>query len=108
MVAQAPSPKAEDIQIGLTTVPSPPKMGSNRLRFEVKDVSGTPVSDAKVEVSVGMPGMAGPKVGAKATKEPGVYEASTNLAMGGSWTAEVTASRPQGASKSTTFTLEVK
>jgi multidrug efflux pump subunit AcrA (membrane-fusion protein) len=108
MLAQAPSLKTGDMQIALTTVPNPPKMGSNRLRIEVKDASGTPVSDAKVEMSVGMPGMAGPKVGAKATKEPGVYEASTNLAMGGTWTAEVTASRPQGASKSTTFTLEVK
>jgi HlyD family secretion protein len=108
MVAQAPSSKAEDMQIALTTVPSPPKMGSSRLRFEVKDMSGTPVSDAKVEVSVGMPGMAGPKVTAKATKEPGVYEASANLAMGGTWTAEVTASRPQGTSKSAKFTLEVK
>ena len=108
MVAQAASPMAGDMRIALTTVPNPPKMGSNRLRIEVKDASGTPVSDAKVEMSVGMPGMAGPKVAAKATKEPGMYEASSNLAMGGTWTAEVTASRPQGASKSATFTLEVK
>jgi HlyD family secretion protein len=108
MVAQAPPPQAGDMQFALATVPNPPKMGNIRMRIEVKDASGTPIADANVEVSVGMPGMAGHKMTAKATKEPGVYEASAHLAMGGTWIAEVTATRPQGGAKSAKFNIEVK
>lgn len=108
LVAQAGGGMAENLQLSLTTVPASPKVGSNRFQIEVKDASGAPVSDAKVQVNTSMPGMAGPKATAKATKEPGVYEASATLAMGGAWTVEVTAARPQGGSKSAKFNVEVK
>lgn len=108
MVAQAGGGKAGDLQLSLTTVPASPKVGNNRLRITVKDPSGAPVSDAKIEVSAGMTGMAGPKAGAKPTKDPGVYEASANLAMGGAWTIEVTATHPQAGSQSAKFNIEVK
>ncbi len=108
LIAQASATKAGDLQVALATMPNPPKVGNNRMRIEVKDASGAPVSDAKVDLDTGMPGMAGPKVAAKATKDPGVYEASVNLAMGGAWTVTVNAVRPQGGSRSAKFTVEVK
>ncbi len=108
LVAQVGGGMAENLQLSLATIPANPKVGSNRFRIEIKDASSAPVSDAKVQVNTSMPGMAGPKATAKTTKEPGVYEVSATLAMGGSWTVEVTATRPQGESKSVKFNIEVK
>lgn len=108
LVAQAGGGKAEDLQLSLTTISPSPRMGNNRFRIEVKDFSGAPVEDAKVSLNTSMPGMAGPKATAKGTKDPGVYEASANLAMGGTWTIEVSASPPQGGSKTAKFNIEVK
>jgi len=103
--AAAPAGK---LQINLSSNPVKLSSGSARLRFEVKDATGGPVSDAKVEVSAGMPGMTVPKVTARAAKEPGVYEATVNLGMAGAWTVEVTATRPQGGATSAKFNLEAK
>lgn len=108
VVAQAGGGKAEDLQLSLTTIPANPRVGNNRLRIEVKDASGAPVTDAKVSVNTSMPGMAGPKATAKGAKDPGVYETIANLAMGGTWTIEVSAARQQGGSKTTKFNIEVK
>jgi nitrogen fixation protein FixH len=83
-------------------------VGNTRFRIEVKDASGAPVSDSKVAVSTGMPGMAGPKAAARATKDPGVYEATANLAMGGAWTIDVTAVSSRGGTKAAKFNIEVK
>jgi len=103
--AAAPAGK---LQINLSSNPVKLSSGSAKLRFEVKDATGGPVSDAKVEVSPGMPGMTVPKVTARAVKEPGVYEATVNLGMAGAWTVEVTATRPQGGATSAKFNLEAK
>jgi len=108
MVAQAPGGTPGDLQLSLTTVPASPQAGNTRFRIVVKDAAGSPVAGAKVELKTGMPGMAGPKATAKATKDAGVYEASANLAMGGTWTIEVTATPPQGGAKSAKFDIEVK
>jgi multidrug efflux pump subunit AcrA (membrane-fusion protein) len=108
MAAQATPPSSGDLQISMTTAPATPKVGSNRIRVEVKDASGAPVSDAKVELNTGMTGMAGPKATARPAKDPGVYEAPINLAMGGEWFVEVKVTQPQGVSKSAKFTIQVK
>jgi multidrug efflux pump subunit AcrA (membrane-fusion protein) len=108
MVAQATAPGAGDLQISMATAPAAPKVGTNRIRVEVKDAAGAPVSDAKVELNTGMTGMAGPKATARPAKDPGVYEASINLAMGGTWFVEVKVTQSQGVSKSVKFTIEVK
>ncbi len=108
MAAKASAPNGGSLRISLTTVPNPAKTGNNQMRIAVKDASGAAVSDAKVEVDTGMPGMAGPKALARAAKDPGVYEASVNLAMGGTWTVTVNAVRPQGGSQSAKFAIEVK
>ncbi|HEY7677877.1 MAG TPA: FixH family protein, partial [Candidatus Methylomirabilis sp.] len=109
-VAQAPAAGAETgkLQVNLSTVPATPRVGDARLRIEVKDSAGAPVSGATVELSTGMPGMAGPKVAARAAKEPGLYEAAVNLGMVGVWTVEVTVTRPGGGATSAKFNLEVK
>lgn len=36
-----------DLKISLTTAPSPPKVGQNTLRIEVRDRSGAPVTEAQ-------------------------------------------------------------
>jgi hypothetical protein len=75
---------------------------------EVKDASNRPLSGATVEVGAGMPGMNVPKVPARPTAEPGVYEATLNFGMAGAWTIEVTATAPQGTTTSTKFKVEAK
>jgi multidrug efflux pump subunit AcrA (membrane-fusion protein) len=103
--AVAPAGK---LQIALASNPVTLSSGNARLRFEVKDAAGTPVSDAKVEVNIGMPGMTVPKTTARPTKEAGIYELTAKLGMAGTWTVEVSASRPQGGATSAKFTLEAK
>ncbi len=109
-VAQAGSlgPAAGKLQINLSSNPVNLSSGNAKLRIEVKDAAGVSVSDARVEVSAGMQGMAVPKVAARAAKEAGVYEATLNLAMAGAWTVDVTAARPQGGPTSAKFNLEAK
>jgi multidrug efflux pump subunit AcrA (membrane-fusion protein) len=109
-VAQAvgPAPAAGNLQINLSSNPVKLSSGNARLRIEVKDATGAPVSDAKVEVSAGMSGMAVPKTAAPAAREAGMYEATLNLGMAGGWTVEVTAAQPQGGPTSSKFTLEAK
>ncbi len=97
------------MQIALTTVPTPPKMGNVRLRIEVKDASAHPVVDAKVEVSVGHARDGGAQDRRPTAKGGrGRMKRRPISPMGGTWTAEVTASRPQGGSKSAKFHIEVK
>jgi RND family efflux transporter MFP subunit len=109
-VAQAPAAAAEaaKLQVNLTTVPATPRAGDAKLRIEVKDPAGAPVTGATVEVAPGMAGMAGPKVAARAAKEAGLYEATVNLGMAGAWTVEVRVTRPGGGATSARFNLEVK
>ena len=99
---------AGKLQIALTSNPVTLSSGNAKLRFEVKDAAGTPVSDAKVEVNIGMPGMTVPKTTARAAKEPGVYELTAKIGMAGAWTVEVNATRPQGGATSAKFALEAK
>ncbi len=100
--------EGDDLRINLSSVPALPRVGDTRLRIEVKDRAGAPVSGAKIEVSAGMSGMAGPKVAARAAKGPGLYEATVNLGMAGAWTVDVVVTRPQGGTTSAKFNLEAK
>ena len=103
--AAAPAGK---LQIALASNPVTLSSGNAKLRFEVRDAAGTPVSDAKVEVNIGMSGMIVPKTTARPTKEAGIYELTTKLGMAGAWTVEVNATRPQGGATSAKFALEAK
>jgi multidrug efflux pump subunit AcrA (membrane-fusion protein) len=99
---------AGKLAIVLTSNPVKLASGAAKLRVEVKDAGGAPVSDAKVEVKAGMPGMDVPKTAARATKEAGVYEATLKLGMAGAWTVDVTAARPQGGTTTAKFNLEAQ
>ena len=99
---------AEKLSISLASNPVKLSSGNAKLRIEVKDASGAAVSDARVEVSAGMPGMDVPKTAARAAKEAGVYEATLKLGMAGAWTVQVTATRPQGGTTSAKLNLEAK
>ena len=109
-VAQAggASAPAEKLKISLASNPVKLSSGNAKLRIEVKDAAGSPVSDAKVEVSAGMSGMDVPKTAARAAKEPGVYEVTLKLGMAGAWEVQVTAARPQGGTTSAKLNLEAK
>ena len=98
----------EKLQLTLATNPVKLSSGNAKLRIEVKDAAGAPVSDAKIEVSAGMPGMDVPKTAARAAKEAGVYEATLKLGMAGAWTVQVTATRPQGGTTTAKLNLEAK
>jgi multidrug efflux pump subunit AcrA (membrane-fusion protein) len=98
----------EKLQIALVSNPVTLSSGNARLRIEVKDASGAPVSDAKVEVDIGMSGMTVPKATAPAAKEPGIYELTAKLGMGGTWAVEIRASRPQGGTSTAKFNLEAR
>ena len=99
---------AEKLQIALVSNPVTLSSGNAKLRIEVKDASGTPMSNAKVEVSAGMPGMTVPKTAARFAKEAGVYEVTLKLGMAGAWMIEVNAARPQGGTTTAKFNLEAK
>jgi HlyD family secretion protein len=103
--AAAPAGK---LQVALASNPVTLSSGNAKLRVEVKDAAGAAVSDAKVEVKAGMSGMDVPKTVARATKESGVYEATLKLGMAGAWTVEVSATRPQGGTTTSKFTLDAK
>lgn len=107
-IAQAPTGTSGDLKIALSTVPPSPRVGETRLRIEVKDAAGAPVTDAKVQVTAGMAGMPGPDATARPGKDPGTYETTVKLGMAGAWTVEVSVTPPRGGTTSSKLKLEVK
>ena len=87
--------KAGDLILSLEAPSPKAKLGENLVRLKVRDIKGAPVTDATITVTsaMAMPGMAVGKSSAKHLKE-GVYEATVNLAMAGSWEIGVTVQRP--------------
>lgn len=102
------TPAPAKLQIALPADSVTLSAGSAKLLIEVQNADGAPVSDAVVEVHAGMSGMDAPKVTARAAKEPGAYEALVRLGMAGTWTVEISASRPQGETTSKKFKLEAR
>ena len=87
--------KSGDLTLSLETQPAKPKLGENLIRLKIRDAKGAPVLDATVNMTsaMTMPGMAVGKATAKHLKE-GVYEATVNFAMAGTWEIGVTVQRP--------------
>jgi Cu(I)/Ag(I) efflux system membrane fusion protein len=73
----------------LTIKPDPPEAGENVLRIKITDDAGKPVDGAKLDLLVFMPAMATmPRMEEKTkieTKGSGLYEATFDLPMGGTW-----------------------
>ena len=97
----APQPAAgaapvQQMQIELSTQPSPPHKGANTVRIKLTGSDGKPVSGSQVTATFFMPAM--PAMGmaaehaaaALADKGDGIYEGPLQLAAGGTWSATVT------------------
>ena len=90
--------------------PDPPRQQGNALVLDVKDASGKPVEDAKVDVFFDMPAMGAMsemKGGAKVSNEKGGrYRAEFDLPMAGSWTLKTSIHSKDGdAVQDFTFTV---
>jgi Cu(I)/Ag(I) efflux system membrane fusion protein len=87
--------KSGDLTLSLETQPAKPKLGENIVRLKIRDAKGAPVPDAIINMTsvMTMPGMAPGKTTAKHIKD-GVYEATVNFAMAGTWEIAVTVQRP--------------
>jgi Cu(I)/Ag(I) efflux system membrane fusion protein len=104
--ATATEKKSGDLTLTLETQPAKPKLGENIIRLKVRDAKGAAVLDATVNMTsaMTMPGMAAGKATAKHIKE-GVYEATVNFAMAGTWEIGVTVQRPGQKSVQEKFTV---
>lgn len=100
-VAQDDMPRyrAGGLEIGISTDPTTPRVGDNRLIVDVREPNGNPVSvniDAYAEMPAmgAMPAMRAP-TDLKETA-PGRYEGSMDLAMRGEWPLTISFQTPQG------------
>jgi RND family efflux transporter MFP subunit len=89
----------QQMQIDLSTQPSPPHKGANTVRIKLTAPDGKPVSGSQVTATFFMPAM--PAMGmaaehAAATlsdKGNGLYEGSLQLSAGGTWQVSITVQR---------------
>lgn len=100
-------------KIELATKPKAPVVGKNTLVVTVRDPSGTPVTDAGVAITYGMPPMRGMAAGMKLEAEAkhranGEYEAEAQLAMAGSWNVTIVVTRGGENLGTATFSLAAK
>jgi Cu(I)/Ag(I) efflux system membrane fusion protein/cobalt-zinc-cadmium efflux system membrane fusion protein len=94
--ANANPASAAQIQIDLSTEPSPPRKGANTMRVKLTGPDGKPVMGAQVSGSFFMAAM--PAMGmaaehaavALADKGNGIYEGPLQLPVGGTWSVTVT------------------
>ncbi|MGD0647614.1 MAG: FixH family protein [Acidobacteriaceae bacterium] len=90
---------ATQIQIDLSTQPSPPRKGANTLQVKLTGADGKPVTGAQVSVTFAIPvmpamGMAAQHAAATLTdKGNGNYEGAVQLPAGGTWATTVTVRR---------------
>jgi hypothetical protein len=97
------------LTITLTAGSYPLVKGDNDLSVKVVDGSGKAVTDAKVSVRFfmpPMPGMAPMSSKTVAMLKGDRYRFSGNVAMEGTWKAEVSVSRPGKAAVTATFNLD--
>lgn len=97
--ATGSSGPAEQIQIQLSTRPSPAKKGANALLLKLTGADGKPAAGAQVSVAFFMPAMPAMGMAAEhasatlADKGSGSYEGSAQLASGGTWQVIITVQR---------------
>jgi Cu(I)/Ag(I) efflux system membrane fusion protein len=97
-----------NLKLRVSTAPEPATLGDNRLRIEVTDAQGQPVTDAAValEYTMDMPGMMIDKAQASHTRA-GVYEAKVRFTMAGPWGVTVSVQRPGQAEIRERFAVQV-
>ena len=95
----AGSAPATQVQVDLSTDPSPPRQGANTVRVNLISIDGKPVPGAQVTATFFMPampamGMAAERAAATLSdKGNGLYEGSVQLPTGGTWQVTVTVQR---------------
>lgn len=95
-----PRYRAGGLEVGVTTEPSTPRVGDNRLIVELRTPDGDPVPDVKIDAYAEMPAMGAMQaMRAPAGMEevaPGRYTGSINLAMRGEWPLTLSFESPEG------------
>jgi len=90
---------AASASVDMSTDPSPPTRGKDKLRFALKDQNGAPISGAQIAVTfymAAMPsmGMAAMRAQANASDQGnGQYSADIELQSGGTWQVTITATK---------------
>jgi Cu(I)/Ag(I) efflux system membrane fusion protein/cobalt-zinc-cadmium efflux system membrane fusion protein len=90
---------APQVNVGLSSDPTPPHKGSNVFRVNLTDANGAPISGAEVTVTFFMPAM--PAMGMAAMRIPltltdkgnGLYEGSGQLDSSGAWQVTILAKK---------------
>src|SRR6266851_4233403 len=97
--ASQPEVSAPRATIEMTSDPTPPARGKNKLRLTLKDSTGKPIAGAQVSVTfyiAAMPSMGMAAMRAQATaadQSNGVYVAELELQSGGTWQVSITAAK---------------
>jgi Cu(I)/Ag(I) efflux system membrane fusion protein/cobalt-zinc-cadmium efflux system membrane fusion protein len=97
--AGASTAPAAQVQIDLSTEPSPPRKGANTVRVRLTGSDGKPVTGVQVSANFFMPampamGMAAERaVAVLADKGNGIYEGTLQLPTGGTWSVTVNVQR---------------
>lgn len=88
-----------ELEIGVTTAPTTPLVGENRLIIELKEPGGAPVSDVVINAYVEMPAMGAMPAMRKSVSlqntTPGRYEGTLTLSMRGEWPLTITINDPK-------------
>lgn len=85
-VEKTQDPAADPVKITLTTNPVAPVAGKIEMVLEVKDLSGQPVTGARVDVSADHTDMSGMSMGGAATEQGnGKYAITADFSMSGNW-----------------------
>jgi hypothetical protein len=102
-----------EAKLEMTSDPSPPKRGSNKLRVTLLDSSGKPIANAKVSITffmAAMPamGMAAMRTQVTASDEGGgAYGATIEIPSGGTWQVTIVASKESRAIATTQSNISV-
>ena len=91
------SDTAKDVKVGFSVKPSPPKVGPATATVELTDKDGKPIKGAtlKLEGNMNHAGMTPVFANAKEV-DPGKYQATLDLTMGGDWFVLITGTLPDG------------
>ena len=104
--------KAGDVTVLLTNSQGHLKAGENDFTVEFRNAAGQPVDVGAVTMFIDMPGMGAmppmkSNVKLMTTNTPGIYQATTNLEMAGTWYGNVSYKGNAGEGK-TKFAINAK
>ncbi len=86
---------------------NPPVIGDNTVTIEIRNASGKPVRNAKVELYTVMPSMPAMNTTTVAAPQGNKYTAVIKPSMGGEWAVTVSFTGPDGKVRKGTFTFVI-